>query len=670
MINQDNTKKDKDRKAFAMIYIFRKEMKKWHAVLWIVFAALALGSGFGMFYRRKGPEESVVGYVNGEKVYFNEYKRALKRMMAPYMQLYGMSEEKLLGFLAQFGNIDEMAFNVCIEDKILDDIRKKFKITIDKETFNSKIIESIPGSIVDENGKVNIEAYQHYLKMLSVTPSEYEKSKSAEFKREVVLRLVSNSYYQPDFLTRETIEQEYSLKSFEIAAFDLDHFLIEARKTEPESKVLEDFYQQNKEKYRIPDKVRAKYWELAIEDFERKIEIDEQSIQGFYEKNKSSLFRIPPKVKVRRILIKKGKATQDKESGYKKAEEIHQKVKQNPEKFAEFAKQYSQDADSAKNGGLVDFFNKGKYDEAFETAAFKLKDAGQVSDIVITKDGFEIIQLIERIKAVEKPLESVKNEIINSLRSKRAVAILQGDLGTMMHNAIEDANALEKYASAHSLLQKETDWISEADITDADIKGQLAQRLFSTKKQDRARGYFKTTGKYVIYQTAEAQKSYLPSFNDAKNAVLKDYFNDKAKVLQRKLVSQIKSDILNSKITLTDAVSRAGFKVFNTGLIKKGDKVQGFDSKMPFLEKMFMLSDTKQVLQDLYEDDYYLVVLKNAQKTEEFKFEDAKSEVINKEKLRESRRYTQAFIASLLRNAKIDMDKKALSMHKNNTRDI
>ena len=127
---------------------------------------------------------------------------------------------------------------------------------------------------------------------------------------------------------------------------------------------------------------------------------------------------------------------------------------------------------------------------------------------------------------------------------------------------------------------------------------------------------------------------------------------------------------MNSKITLTDAVSRAGFKVFNTGLIKKGDKVQGFDSKMPFLEKMFMLSDTKQVLQDLYEDDYYLVVLKNAQKTEEFKFEDAKSEVINKEKLRESRRYTQAFIASLLRNAKIDMDKKALSMHKNNTRDI
>ena len=47
-----------------------------------------------------------------------------------------------------------------------------------------------------------------------------------------------------------------------------------------------------------------------------------------------------------------------------------------------------------------------------------------------------------------------------------------------------------------------------------------------------------------------------------------------------------------------------------TGLIKKGDKVQGFDEKMPLLSKMFIISDKKQVLQDSYENDYYLVALK------------------------------------------------------------
>jgi peptidyl-prolyl cis-trans isomerase D len=656
--------KSKDRKAFAMIYIFRKEMKKWHTVLWVVFAALALGSGFGLFFGRSTPDKLAVGKINGEKIYFSEYRSALKRIMAPYMQLYGMSEEKLLSFLAQFGNLDEMALNVCIEDKILDDIRKKLKVTIDKETFNSKLIQTIPGNIIDENGKVDIDTYHHYLKILSVTPTEYEKTKAAEFKREVVLDLIANSYYQPEFITKEIFEQENIKKNFEIAEFDLNHFLIETKKSTPDLKSLEDFFQQNKEHYRVPDKSKAKYWELPIEEFERKIEIDEQSIKNFYDKNRSSLFRIPPKVKVRKILIKKD------EGGHKKAEEIHQKAKQNPEKFAELAKQYSKDTETAKTGGLIDFFNKGKYDEAFETAAFKLTEPNQISDIIVTKDGFEIIQLVERIKAIEKPLETVKNEIVNSLRSKRAVAILQGDLGLMMHKAIEDANALEKYAKEHSLLTKETGWISESDITDADTKGQLAQRLFSAKKQERSRGYFKTTGKYIIYQVSEHQKSYLPNSSDVKNTVINDFFDEQAKQLQQKTVSQIKTDILNSKITLKDAATRKGFKVFDTGFVKKGDKIQGLNEKMSLLNRIFMLSDSNQVLQDLYEDDYYLVVLKDTQKTEESKFEEAKIDLLNREKLKESRKMTQAFIASLLRNAKIDIDKKALSMHKNITRDI
>ncbi len=199
----------------------------------------------------------------------------------------------------------------------------------------------------------------------------------------------------------------------------------------------------------------------------------------------------------------------------------------------------------------------------------------------------------------------------------------------------------------------------------------MAQRLFSTKKQERARGYFKTTGKYVLYQVTEHKKSFLPNFSDVKNAVLNDFFKEQAKQLQRKTVSQIKNDILNSKITLKDAATRKGFKVIDTGFVKKGDKIQGLDPKMPLLNKIFVLSDyNNQVLQDLCEDDYYLVVLKDTQKTEASKLEEAKSEILNKEKLKESRKMTQAFIASLLRNAKIDIDKKALSMHKNITRDI
>jgi hypothetical protein len=85
---------------------------------------------------------------------------------------------------------------------------------------------------------------------------------------------------------------------------------------------------------------------------------------------------------------------------------------------------------------------------------------------------------------------------------------------------------------------------------------------------------------------------------------------------------------------------------------------------------MFIISDKKQVLQDVYENDYYLVTLKAVQYDDAQRFEDKKESIKNKENLKESRKHANAFIASLLRNAKIDMDKKVLSLHKNHSKDI
>ncbi|MBR4738611.1 MAG: peptidylprolyl isomerase [Bacteroidales bacterium] len=65
------------------------------------------------------------------------------------------------------------------------------------------------------------------------------------------------------------------------------------------------------------------------------------------------------------------------------------------EKFSMLATLYSQDPGSAKKGGELGFFTRGKMVGEFESAAFALKP-GEVSPIIETKFGFHIIQLIER----------------------------------------------------------------------------------------------------------------------------------------------------------------------------------------------------------------------------------------------------------------------------------
>ena len=65
------------------------------------------------------------------------------------------------------------------------------------------------------------------------------------------------------------------------------------------------------------------------------------------------------------------------------------------ESFSMLAALYSQDPGSARKGGELGFFPRGRMVAEFESAAFALKP-GEVSPIIETQLGFHIIQLIER----------------------------------------------------------------------------------------------------------------------------------------------------------------------------------------------------------------------------------------------------------------------------------
>ncbi|MCU0318013.1 MAG: peptidylprolyl isomerase [Amoebophilaceae bacterium] len=68
---------------------------------------------------------------------------------------------------------------------------------------------------------------------------------------------------------------------------------------------------------------------------------------------------------------------------------------QNGEDFEVLAQEYSQDLDSASQGGDIGFWRLGELVPAYEEAALAL-EPGEVSDPVITEFGFHLIQLIAR----------------------------------------------------------------------------------------------------------------------------------------------------------------------------------------------------------------------------------------------------------------------------------
>src|SRR3972149_4501068 len=166
-------------------------MKKWHTVLWVVFAALGL-SGVSFFvFRQKHVSEISVATVNNEPVYFDQYRRALTDIqerinsLRPMARLYGMSEELFLSTFLGVTKPEEFAIDSCVKNALIDQVKDRFSILLNEEWFKKEFIKLFP-QLTDDAGRINMELYQRYLERLSTTTASYETPKRAEFKRDLV----------------------------------------------------------------------------------------------------------------------------------------------------------------------------------------------------------------------------------------------------------------------------------------------------------------------------------------------------------------------------------------------------------------------------------------------------------------------------------------------------
>ena len=97
----------------------------------------------------------------------------------------------------------------------------------------------------------------------------------------------------------------------------------------------------------------------------------------------------------------------------KKAENLRDRVMKNGDDFGELAKRFS-DSPTAQQSGELGSFERSKLDPNISDKVFAL-NRGQMTDVVETKTGFEILQVRERYQAGEQPLEKVEPEISNRL---------------------------------------------------------------------------------------------------------------------------------------------------------------------------------------------------------------------------------------------------------------
>jgi peptidyl-prolyl cis-trans isomerase D len=286
------------------------------------------------------------------------------------------------------------------------------------------------------NGAMSLEqrsAYEQYLASQGYTLDEAID----DMRRDLMVnKKLMDWILESIVVTPAEVEAEFS-KKYERAkiayiAFPPAKFTDQVKPTEDD---LRKMFDGNRANYTVPAKSSFQVVVLDQDKVEATIQLSDAQLRAAYSSNLDN-FRMPERLHVRHILIQtEGKSDSEKKTLKAKADDLLKQLKGGAD-FAELAKKNSQDTASAEKGGDLDWMVRGQSGSPeFEAAAFALTKPMELSGVITSMYGYQIIQLLGREPARVKPFEEVKSGLMEDLRKQTVVDKMQS-LGDQVHGAL------------------------------------------------------------------------------------------------------------------------------------------------------------------------------------------------------------------------------------------
>jgi peptidyl-prolyl cis-trans isomerase D len=320
-------------------------------------------------------------------------------------------------------------------------------------------------------------------------------------------------------------------------------------------------FDAHKAEYRVGEQRKIRYVLLDAQQARLRIQVTPDEVQRFYNQN-IDRYRTPEQVRASHILLKtEGK---DEAKVRAEAEDVLKQVKAGGD-FAALAKKYSEDT-SKENGGDLDYFGKGKMVPEFEEAAFKLK-VGETSDLVKSQFGFHIIKVTDHKQEETRPLDAVRTEIQQQLlteKSNQLVVKQATEIGTLKSPADLDRAA----ATAGTKVQESELFTREKPINGLGPVPEVTDRAFSLKDGEVA-GPISTPRGPVFIALSGKKDPYIPTLDEVKDRVRDDVTRAKASELSRARAADIAS-ALKGAPDFAAAAKAQGVEAKETQLISRG----------------------------------------------------------------------------------------------------
>jgi peptidyl-prolyl cis-trans isomerase D len=351
-------------------------------------------------------------------------------------QLESAYQERLLQF-SDYGNlptetrqlIKESTLEQMIRDAVisLHVADKGYRIGDDQIT---QLIQN--ATEFQEDGVFNRDLYYAWLDQTVQTARAFEAAQRRALRLNQVQRGIGATAFVTPTEYRRYLNLYFETRVASIATFDIAAL---ADTVVIRDEDVQAYYDARPDAFRSPETVDFEYLEINRDVLSQNLEISEDVLQQYYEDN-SGRFRQDEQRQASHILIT---PDGDEVAAEEQARTLTVRI-QAGEPFEDLARQYSKDGGTSSQGGSLGVVMQSQMPGALGDAIFSMEQ-GEILGPVTSDFGFHVIKLDEVIEGGPLPLDQVRGELLQELRSQGIEGQIQ-QLERDLSDALFDATDL------------------------------------------------------------------------------------------------------------------------------------------------------------------------------------------------------------------------------------
>ena len=588
---------------------------------------------------------AVVATVEGRDIKVAEFQRAYNQQVQQYRQAYG-------------GNLnDQMLRQLGIEQQILRQMIDEEAILAEADRLGVKVTDAelrerilrLPA--FQENGQfIGDQRYRQLLASQAppIPVEDFEKA----LRRQLQSDKLRDALTGWVAVTDAEVDAEYRRRNEKVKV-DLVLFSADAYKAgiTPSEAEIAAYFEQNKAKYRIPEKRRVRYLHVDAATLRDRVTVNEADARQRYTEQIAQ-YQQPEQVRVSHILLKtEGK---DEAAVRKQAEAVLAEVKGGAD-FAAVAKRVSEDEASKEKGGDLGFFGKNAMVKEFEDAAWGLQP-GQTTDLVKTPYGFHIIRFHERRAAMTQPFELVSAQIQDQIKWERAQQDAQR-LVEELDKEIDDPSDIDRVAQARGFTAADSPLFAKTEpVPGLGFAPDVSAQAFELER-GKVSDALRTPQGAAFITVIDVQAAHDAAIGEVRDRAREDLINERAGAMAREKAATLGPAF---KSNFAAAAKTAGLTVQTSDLIARGGAFPEIGVSAPVEAAAFALG--AGAVSDPVQTERGTVVMRIAEKQamDPAKFAAEKTQV-REQLVNESKsRFFASYMTKAKQKMKIDLNEQTL----------